>query len=363
MSSVQDSLKKLVEYKRVIDDDIATYTKYLGQSVRQQFGNYVADTEADVFLDVLGRGGKRIRGALVMAGYEMCGGQDRKMIVQAARAIEMLHAYMLMIDDIQDRSSLRRGKPSAHQMIAAYHRQHKLKGDAAHAGTSLALNAAIAGAHGAQAILANMDADPQLKLNVLSIVNRTMGITAHGQTLDIMNELVDEPSEADIEHVLEWKTALYTVINPLHVGMVLAGADCRATDAITPYALHAGKAFQITDDILGIYGNQKELGKTPGDDIREGKGTLLVFYALKHAQPADKAFLKKCLGNPQLAPKDFKKCQQIIEDSGALPHARQTATKHLQQALDALGETKGLWSQEGTDFLSGIARALQDRVS
>ena len=363
MPAVDPSLKKLAEYKQAIDDDIATYSKYVRQVTREQFGDYVADIETEVFLDILGRGGKRIRGALVMAGYEMCGGTDRKMIVQAARSIEMLHAYMLIIDDIQDRSALRRGKPSAHEMIAAYHQQRKFKNDADHAGISLALNAALAGAHAAQAILANMDTEPQLRLNVLSITNRTMGITAHGQTLDIINELVAEPAQADIERVLEWKTALYTVINPLHVGMVLAGADCRATDAITPYGHFAGKAFQITDDILGIYGDQKDLGKTPGDDIREGKGTLLALYALKHAAPTDKAFLKKCLGDPELTVKDFEECRRIIKDSGALDHAQKEAAKYLNQALSSLDAVKGLWSRGGAEFLKGIAKALQSRVA
>lgn len=353
----------LAKYKQIIDADISAYASYLQENVRQQYGQYVAEAETDLFLDILSRGGKRIRGALVMAGYEMCGGTDQKMIVQAARAIEMLHAYMLIIDDVQDRSALRRGKPSAHKIVEAYHKKHKLRGDAAHAGISIALNAAVAGAHGAQTILANLDAEPQLRLNALSITNRTMAITAHGQTLDIINELVEQPTEEDIERVLEWKTALYTVINPLHVGMVLAGADCRATDAITPYGLHVGKAFQITDDILGIYGNEKELGKMPGDDIREGKGTLLVLYALEYAVPADKTFLRNSLGNPNLTYEDFEKCKQIIKESGALGHAQQLASGHLDEALVSLDKGRGLWTPEGADFLKGIAQALQNRIA
>ena len=363
MDRGKDSLEKLAGYKRAIDADIAAYARQLKASSRQEFGQQVAEVDTDVFLGILSRGGKRIRGALVMAAYEMCGGTDRTMIVQAARAIEMLHAYALIIDDIQDRSALRRGKPSAHRMLAVYHRKHQLNGDADQAGVSLALSAAMVGMHAGQTILANLNVDPQLKLNALSITNRTMTITAHGQTLDILNQLVAEPSAADIERVLEWKTALYTVINPLHVGMVLAGADCEATDAITPYGLHAGKAFQITDDILGIFGDEQELGKTPGDDIREGKGTLLVLYALQHAQPSSQEFLKKCLGDPRLTSKDFSRCRRIIKTSGALEHAQKEAAHHLDKALAVLNTTSGLWNQDGTDFLKGLTRALQNRVS
>lgn len=360
---MEQALAKLAKYKQAIDEDIAVYAESIRKSTLEYYGQRVLDVEVDLFLDMLQRGGKRIRGGLVMAGYEMCGGTDQKMIVQAARAIEMLQAYILIIDDIQDRSSLRRGKPTIHKLVEEYHQRHQLKGDPAHAGISLALMAAISGAHIAQTVLANLDVDPELRIKALSITNRTMAITAHGQTLDIMNQLVDVPSEEDVQHVLEWKTALYTVINPLQVGMVLAGADCAATTAISLYGHYAGKAFQITDDILGIFGDEKELGKTPGDDIREGKGTLLVLYAFKHAKPKDRAFLQQCLGNQRLTSEAFEKCQQIIKDSGALDYARQLVADNLEQAIQALDRHAGLWSQEGADFLKGLTRALQTRVS
>jgi geranylgeranyl diphosphate synthase type I len=347
-------------YKQAINDDIDSYAAYVRKITAQQYGPY-AELEVNTFLDILSRGGKRIRGALVMVGYEMCGGQDRAMIVQAARSIEMFHAYILMCDDIQDGSGIRRGKPSAHEMFAAYHREHGLRGDAAHVGTSLAINSAVAGAHAAQVVMANLNAESQLRLNAMSITNRTLGITAHGQTYDIMNELVDEPSEEDIERTMEWKTAQYSFVNPLHVGMVLAGAGCEATDAITPFAWHLGKAFQIIDDILGIFGNEQELGKSPLDDIREGKGTLLSAHALKHASVEDKAFLRKCLGNARLTSGDFARCQEIIISTGAKAYAESLAKKEAARAMQGLEDSKHLWSKAGTEFLEGLAAYLAKR--
>jgi geranylgeranyl pyrophosphate synthase len=105
------------------------------------------------------------------------------------------------------------------------------------------------------------------------------------------------------------------------------------------------------------------LGKVPGEDMREGKGTLLVLYALQHTAPADRQFLQSCLGNPKFNVKDLARCQQIIKESGALDHARQIASKHLQAALRALDEPKGLWSQDGTNFLRHLAQSLQDRAA
>jgi geranylgeranyl pyrophosphate synthase len=362
MIAVSTFAERLAKYKHAIDDDIATYAIHIAKSTRTQYGEY-AGLEVDAFLDMLGRGGKRIRGALVILGYEMSGGTNHAMILQAARAIEMLHAYMLVIDDIQDRSALRRGKPTVHVAFTEYHRRHHLKGNAEHAGVGLALNAAIAGAHAAQIILANMDAEPQLKLNVLSIVNRTMAVTAHGQMYDMLNEMVQEPDVNDIDRVLEWKTALYSFINPLHVGMVLAGADCHATDAITPYGLHTGKAFQIIDDILGIFGDEKELGKSPIDDIREGKITVLMAYALGHASAADAVFLKSMLGNQQLTEVDFKRCRTIVQDSGALGYARERANDEAEKALAILRTETGRWPQADMLFLSELVTTIQKRRS
>jgi geranylgeranyl pyrophosphate synthase len=360
MAGAASFAKRLAGYKQAIDTDIATYSEYVRKITGDLYGPS-ALLETETYLDVLARGGKRLRGALVMVGYEMSGGTNRAMIVQAARAIEMLHAYMLIIDDIQDRSELRRGKPSAHEMLAAYHRKHHLRGDAAHTGISLALMSALVGAHAAQGIIANLDADQQLRLNVLSIINRTFIITGHGQTQDIMNELVDKPSAQDIDRVLEWKTALYSFINPLHVGMVLADADCSATDAITPYAREVGKAFQIADDLLGVFGNEEQTGKSAMDDIREGKRTVLSQYALEHAAPEEQVFLQSCLGNADLTLQDFKRCKQIIEISGAREFAAKAAAKHAAAALVILDKEAARWNPEGVAFLRQLAHAVQDR--
>lgn len=357
------ALEQLAKYKGAIDADIEEYAAEVRETTFKNYGQRVFDVEVDLFLDMLLRGGKRIRGGLVMAGYEMCGGTDRAMIVQAARAIEMLHAYILIIDDIQDRSALRRGKPTIHKLVEAYHHQHRLKGSAEHAGISLALMAAITGAHLAQAVLTDLKVSPGLRIEALSLTNQTMAITAHGQTLDIMNELVDMPTQEDVERVLEWKTALYTVINPLQVGMALAGADDFALEAIKPYGQYAGKAFQITDDILGIFGDEEDLGKTPGDDIREGKGTLLALHALQHASTTDKEFLQQSLGNQDLTSEDFERCKQIIRVTGALEYARQLAADSLRLATESLESAGSHWNREGTDFLKSLAQALQTRVS
>ncbi len=285
------------------------------------------------------------------------------MIVRAATALEMIHAYILIIDDIQDQSKVRRGKPTVHEDLAAYHKEHQLRGDSYHAGISLALNAALAGAHSAQALLAGLTVSDELRIKALGIINYTMVITAHGQTTDITNEIAPNVSTHDIENTLEWKTAHYTVLNPLCVGMVLAGAGCKDTDAIRDYALHTGKAFQITDDIIGTFGDDTQTGKSSMDDMREGKRTLLTEYAFDHAEPADINVLKRCLGNKSLSQKDFVVCRRIIRESGSLDNAQAVAQVHTDQALHALTDQGREWNMDTTTFLRGFARSLAKRAA
>ncbi|HSX46992.1 MAG TPA: polyprenyl synthetase family protein, partial [Patescibacteria group bacterium] len=208
---------------------------------------------------------------------------------------------------------------------------------------------------------ANLEAPQELRLNVLSIMNRTMMVTAHGQTSDIMNEVTADVTIENIEKVLEWKTACYTLLNPLHVGMVFAGADCHATDAITPYAMAVGKAFQLTDDVVGIFGSTEESGKSPLDDIREGKRTILMAYALEHADKSDRNFLIQMLGNRQLKPAEFERCKAILLESGAVKHTKSLAEQFVHEAQQALDKEAGRWSNDGIQFLHGLADYLLNR--
>jgi len=360
--AIRSFKQQLTAYKQLIDDDITAYVKQNKKTTFQQFGAH-ARLAADAYTSILERGGKRIRGALVMAGYEMSGGTDKQMILEAARAIEMLHAYILIIDDIQDRSVVRRGGPTAHIMLSDYHRAHRLADDEHHFGVSIALNSALLGCHDAQVTLANLQVEPALREQVIKIVNETMIITAHGQTNDIMNEVRADVTAEDVDRVLEWKTAHYTFLNPLHVGMVLAGADKHALRAISAYAMHAGRAFQITDDILGIFGSEFESGKSPMDDLREGKRTILTLYAIEHAKRADKNFLIHMLGNQQLTQAEFQRCKDIIEESGAYAFARDQADMHVSKALKSLADDSNGWSESGVVFLRGLAEYLLVRSS
>jgi geranylgeranyl diphosphate synthase type I len=151
------------------------------------------------------------------------------------------------------------------------------------------------------------------------------------------------------------------MLNPIHMGMVLADADCEDTNAITEYALNMGKAFQITDDLL-IMGNDKASGKNGLDDIREGKKTYLTVYAAQHADPDDAEFLKKSLGNQKLSAADFKRCRKILTDTGAVAFASQAAITYIEKARSELRAHADRWDEESVRFLDELASSLAART-
>ena len=352
--------KQLVEYKSLIDADIMRYAKTLQKTTLQEFG-INSRVALDAYLAILERGGKRIRGALTMVGYEMAGGTDRAMIVQAARAVELIHAYLLVIDDINDRSPVRRGGLPAHLLLAEHYRSKDLGVDDLHFGESIAIHASLVANHTAQTIITDLNVSPELKVRALRALNKSLAVTGFGQANDVFNEVLGgEVDEQAVINVLEWKTAHYTFLSPLQLGMILAGAPYTHIDSIKPFAINAGLAFQITDDNLGVFGTEFESGKSPLDDIREGKRTLLTVYALEHGSDSDKNFLMQMLGNSGLTQLEFERVKDILVSSGALDFAKEKASYHVEIAKSSL-EKNRYFNAHQTSFLSSLTDFLLTR--
>lgn len=352
--------KTLAEYKHKIDSDIEKYCQNVLSEVHESFGKYpVKPVEA--YCEILSRGGKRIRGALTITGYKMLGGKDEAIALQAARVIEMLHAYILMIDDIQDRSEVRRGGKSAHIILRDYHAKKHLKDDSQHFGESIALNGSLFGVHSAINVLAELDLESDRKIRAIKNINQHFISTVHGQSLDIFNEVVETVDESAVDNVLLWKTAFYTFMNPLQLGAILAGAEEKDLKKLEQYSLHAGRVFQITDDIIGVFGEEDSSGKSPLDDIKEGKRTLLTVKALEMTAKADGYFLDQMMGNKNLTQSEFQRCRDIIVDSGALEYSDKEAKKSVSDALIALGQVGDSWGREQVSFLEQLVKQLVDR--
>lgn len=352
---------QLQDYKQLIDEDIASYCKEVVAGTGEEFGDLSGDTMG-VFCDVLSRGGKRIRGALTMFAYEMHGGKDMDVALRAARIMEIVQTYLLVVDDVFDRSKTRRGKPSAHVMHQAIHSTKSWKDDSLHFGESMAFNSSLVGLHVAMQMTAKLPIKPSVVLKALEVLNTNLQITCEGQANDIFNEVIETSDRARIENVLIWKTAYYTFVNPLQFGAILASADAKALTNLKEYSLQAGRTFQITDDILGTFGSEFDSGKSPMDDLREGKRTLLTYYALNHADKDDAYYLNSMLGNQDLTQAQFKKCKEIIYNSGAYEFALSEAKHSAHEASTLVSKHWKSDSPTG-QFLTGLVEFLITRKS
>jgi geranylgeranyl diphosphate synthase type I len=348
--------KQLSEYKQQIDTELAVIADQLVTGTAEQFGELPKEV-VQAYVNVLSSGGKRIRGSLAMASYAMFGGTDKKLITQAACALEMLNTYILIADDIQDRSETRRGGKTAHAQLRDYHINQHLKGDSTHFGEALAINSFLVAQHYAANIITSLSAPSDVRIKALENINKCFIVTAHGQTMDLFVEVNGSTSIADVDNILEWKTAYYTFINPLQLGAILAGADDARVKKLAEYGLHAGRSFQLTDDIIGTFGDEAKTGKSPLDDIKEGKRTLLVVHSLAKASTSDAYFLESCLGNQALTMHEFEQCQKIITHTGALKLTQDEATASAAQACAAIAD-QATHDAASKQFLIDLANYL-----
>lgn len=359
--SLEITKQKLTEYKTLIDQDVTLISRRIYKQTEEVYGQYSGDV-VKAYLDILSRGGKRLRGALTMHAYFMAGGDDDRVAVRAATCIEMLHAYLLVVDDIADHSRLRRGKAAAQVMLEQYHLERGYKGDAVHFAKSQATNAALAGAHLAMKEICQLEVKDAYKLSALRLINEAMLTTTQGQINDIMNGVVLQISERDVRQVLVWKTAYYTFLNPLEFGMALAGTSLENAEWLRDYAVHAGTSFQLTDDIIGVYGTDGETGKSNLDDLREGKMTLLMARALDKANDAQKRTLLNMLGRQDIDENDREAAMTILDDTGAYLYVTELAEREGQLAMEALDNAESVWGSD-LPFLRGIVEYVRSRNS
>lgn len=360
--SIQEAAKeKLAEYKRLIDQDIAVYSKTLEEDILKKYNQTTQDI-VGTYVSILARGGKRLRGALSMHAYYMAGGKDKQLAIRAARAIEMIHAYLLIVDDIADRSQTRRGGITAHKLLKEYHQKHELHGGDEHFGSSQAMHAALFGAHKAMEEIALLPMKNEQKVEMFKHLNNTLETTIAGQISDIYNEAVREVSEERVRQVLTWKTAYYSFVNPLQFGILLAEKDMKDFAWLKKYALHTGLAFQITDDILGIFADEAESGKSTLDDLREGKITLLVAKTLEKVSDKEKKHFLASFGKDDISRRQQQEIKQIMQSSTALKETKEIAENEAAKAIFALSEApEDLHGY--VRFLDGIALYITNRSS
>jgi len=299
------------------------------------------------------RGGKRIRPILVIFGYKACGGKDIKAIIDAAIAVELMESFLLIHDDIMDQDDMRRGYLSMHKIYENRSKRCFLGNDAKRYGESMAMIAGdVLAIMGSEAIL-NSDFPIRRKLLAVERFNRAVVNTCFGQALDIISACDKNANERDIKRVYELKTAIYTFEAPLQIGAILAGASPKELRILSDYAIPLGKAFQYQDDILGLFGTKKKIGKPIGSDLKEGKKTLLILKALDMASSIECRKIKSILGKKDIKSSEINLVRKIVKDSGSLDYSKEKASELVQISKTAITDSN--LKKEGKDFLLGLA--------
>ncbi len=309
-------------------------------------------------------GGKRLRPAFCYWGWRGAGAGDSDGALAAAASLEFLHACALIHDDVMDASDTRRDRPSAHRRFAELHREGGWRGDPEAFGSSAAILLGDLCLVWADQMFGECGLDPAAVDRARAIYAEMRVELMAGQYLDVLASVLREPDSTMATEralrVARYKSAKYTVERPLHLGGTLAGATPELLAAYSAYGLPLGEAFQLRDDVLGVFGDPAVTGKPAGDDLREGKRTALVTLAERRADPAAATQLTRLLGNPELDAEGVAACRMVISECGALGEVEELIVRRRAQAREALGVPD--FDDRARRSLEALAAAVTDRL-
>ena len=292
----------------------------------------------------LSKGGKRMRALLNYWGWRGAGGEALGApAVRSGLALELFQSAALIHDDIIDRSDTRRGAPSVHRHFANRHTDENWHLDSAHFGSSAAILAGDLCLALSEEAFTSVGERAGYATRARALFNRMRTEVMAGQYLDILEEVVGpghEPERAVVRarNILRYKSAKYSIEHPLAIGGALAGADDALLASYSAFSLPLGEAFQLRDDVLGVYGDPGVTGKPAGDDLREGKRTVLIAYALSSGSEAARREITAGLGRPDLDDDAVASLRGVIEESGALATTEALIAEHTEQAFTTLAE-------------------------
>lgn len=304
------------------------------------------------------RGGKRLRPVLLLVGHELAGG-DARDVTGAAVAVELLHTCALLHDDVIDHADTRRGHPTTHVAFAAAHGRDGRAGDAARYGEAIAiLLGDLAFVHADEALLDCDVATDRLLAGLRTFVQLREEVMA-GQVLDVHAAATDA-TDADLAlRVATLKSGRYSVTRPLQLGAVLAGAPDDLLAALERVGEPLGRAFQLRDDLLGVFGDDQTTGKSASGDLAEGKRTLLIAEAWTRLDAEGRAELADRLGAPDLTAGQAARLRTRLQDCGARAAVEARITAEVDAARGALAD---LPAGPSRDVLGQLTTWFTDRT-
>lgn len=296
------------------------------------------DRLAGLLADFVLDGGKRMRPRFALAGWAAAdadGDVTPAEVVTACAALELIQACALVHDDIVDASDTRRGRPTVHRTAETMHRDAGWEGDPERYGVSQAILIGDMALTWADEMFVTSGVSPDALSRALVPWYAMKTEVLSGQMLDVLAEASGATDEITPARVNRFKTAAYTVERPLHIGAALAGASPETIGALREFGVAVGQAFQLRDDLLGVFGDPEVTGKPSGDDLREGKRTLLLARATTLAGADDANFLLGVIGTELDAPA-LDRARRILVDSGAVASVESEIDTLTTRALAAI---------------------------
>ena len=285
------------------------------------------------------RKGKRLRPILFVVGYLGFAKKPAPGLYTSALSLELLHDFMLVHDDIIDKSDTRRGKPSMHKMLANYLANYKnIKFNGQDLAIVLGDVMYAMAIHAFLSIKENMER----KEKALRKFIEAAIFTGSGEFIELLFGIKDvaKITKQDIYKIYDLKTAYYTFATPLSTGAILAGASQNEIERLFQYGTYVGRAFQIKDDILGIFGDEDKIGKSTLTDLQEAKKTILIWYVYNNSTPKDKLSIKRILSKEKVNKPDLLKVRNIILSSGSLDYAKGELSNLIKKAQAILASSE-----------------------
>lgn len=330
-----EDLKVITALRSAIDGEISAFLDEAGSYIKG-IGPEL-DPVADEMRSFLIDGGKRFRPLLGAIGsIAVTGVQPDQATIKAATSLEFLHACALIHDDLMDGSDTRRGNPSIHRRFETMHRKANLAGASSRYGEASAILLGDLALIWADLVLHQSGVSSDRLLAVLPIYDELRVELMAGQYLDVHEQSLATVDAARSLRVANYKSGKYSIERPLHFGARLSHGNDETLSALSRYGIPIGEAFQLRDDILGVFGDPEETGKPAGDDLREGKRTVLIALAVEGSNGA--AILSR-IGDPTLDAVAIEQLREVIISSGALTKVEEMISARAAAAEEALDST------------------------
>lgn len=335
------------EYRETVNSELE---KFVGSSTNPKARGWEQHFDG-LMLDYIKNSGKRLRPVLGVMAYRGMGGKDVESMIQLSRSFELLHNSELIHDDIMDASDTRRGRPTFHRSMEEWMQRNgheRAKDDA----TSMAILAGDYFIFMAVRSIMESNFSDDVKNKVTKIICDTAERTIRGQILDI--EFANKDiREKDYLRVIELKTAIFFE-DIVKIAAVASGADKRVGANLAEFARNLGYAFQIKDDIIGLFGSEKTIGKSVKSDVEEGKRTILMIKAKEMGGPSVRDTIDNLLGKRSISNAELANIRKAVEDSGALSYAKNMLDKYSKGSDKLLEEVKGNIYKDTYVFLSNL---------